>query len=362
MPPQYVPAQYSAPQHPVAHYPAGQYQAAQYQAAPSPGMGAPSAPAQYPAAPAQYPAAAPQYPAAAYGSPSYPGVMPASAVPASSAPASSMPYAAGPVGFTPAPLLPGPRQKRRWMPYALFAVILVLVAAVVVQAIQLSHLSGRLSTDNRASNARISRLEAGSTKVQSKLAGQMNTETVAATADASVFEVEAGDAIGSSWAVAHPSSGGTDLITNFHVIAGVYATGSRSVNLLHKTEEFKATIKRVNKNDDLALLHMSANYPVLAVQYSALIGEPVVAVGEPFGLRDTVTAGVVSALDRTIPGGTNNEKFIQFDASINPGNSGGPVVNAKVQVLGIASDGIPSGQGLGFAIPVATACSDLQTC
>jgi S1-C subfamily serine protease len=276
-------------------------------------------------------------------------------------PASTMPYLAGPVGYAPAPP-PVAKKKRRWQPYALIAVILILVAAVAVQAVQISHLSGRLASNNRAANARIARLETSSTQVRAQIAGQMNSEKVAATADASVFEVEAGDEIGSSWAVAHPSGGGTDLVTNFHVIATIFNAGSHTVKLVHKTEEFSATIKRTDKSADLALLHMSANYPVLAVSRTAVVGEPVVAVGEPLGLRDTVTAGVVSALDRKLPGANTDNAFIQFDASINPGNSGGPVVNAKVQVLGIASDGITSAEGLGFAIPVSIACTDLKTC
>ncbi|HEY1485846.1 MAG TPA: trypsin-like peptidase domain-containing protein [Micromonosporaceae bacterium] len=311
----------------------------------------PTQPAQYQPAqlqPAQYQPA--QMPSVAYAG-----------APRSAPPASAIPYSAPAApGFAPAQ--PAPRSARTWPRYVLIGVVVLLVAAIAVQAFQLSHLSDKLASQNRAANARIAKLETSSARVQAKVAASMDTEAVAAVADASVFEVVAGDFLGTSWAVAHPSGGGTDMVTNFHVIAAVYNTGSRTVKLVHKSEEFKATIERVNKTADLALLHMTATYPVLAVQRTAAVGEPVVAVGEPLGLRDTVTAGVVSALDRKLPGDATNRSFIQFDASINPGNSGGPVVNAKVQVLGIASDGIPSGQGLGFAIPVSIACTDLQTC
>jgi serine protease Do len=82
-----------------------------------------------------------------------------------------------------------------------------------------------------------------------------------------------------------------------------------------------------------------------------LVGEWVIAIGNPFGFGHTVTAGVVSAKDRTIGAGPY-DAFIQTDASINPGNSGGPLFNARGEVVGINSAIIASGQGIGFAIPI----------
>ena len=82
-----------------------------------------------------------------------------------------------------------------------------------------------------------------------------------------------------------------------------------------------------------------------------LVGEWVIAIGNPFGFGHTVTAGVVSAKDRTIGAGPY-DAFIQTDASINPGNSGGPLFNARGEVVGINSAIISSGQGIGFAIPI----------
>jgi serine protease Do len=80
------------------------------------------------------------------------------------------------------------------------------------------------------------------------------------------------------------------------------------------------------------------------------IGSWVVAVGSPFGLEQTVTAGIVSAKGRTIGAGPY-DNFIQTDASINPGNSGGPLINTKGEVVGINTAIVASGQGIGFAIP-----------
>ena len=81
------------------------------------------------------------------------------------------------------------------------------------------------------------------------------------------------------------------------------------------------------------------------------VGSWVVAVGSPFGLEQTVTAGIVSAKGRVIGSGPY-DSFIQTDASINPGNSGGPLINTKGEVVGINTAIIASAQGIGFAIPV----------
>ena len=94
----------------------------------------------------------------------------------------------------------------------------------------------------------------------------------------------------------------------------------------------------------------------------AQVGQPVVAVGHPFGLTRTLTTGVVSALDRSVrlDGGRELDGLIQFDAAVNPGNSGGPLLNEAGQVIGIVTGlANPADQaffvGIGFAVPIATA-------
>ena len=119
--------------------------------------------------------------------------------------------------------------------------------------------------------------------------------------------------------------------------------------------EFDAEVVGRDANTDLALLKIESekDLPFLAMGNSdeLKIGQWVVAIGSPFGLEHTVTAGIVSAKGRVIGSGPYDD-FIQTDASINPGNSGGPLLNMKGEVVGINTAIIASGTGIGFAIPV----------
>src|SRR5690606_30266415 len=111
---------------------------------------------------------------------------------------------------------------------------------------------------------------------------------------------------------------------------------------------------------DLAVVKVDATgLPVAKLGDSddLIIGETVIAIGNPLGLefQSTVTSGIISGLNRTITVGNNViEDLIQTDASINPGNSGGPLLNAKGEVIGINTAKITSAEGLGFAIPINT--------
>ncbi|MEP6994035.1 MAG: trypsin-like peptidase domain-containing protein, partial [Acidobacteriota bacterium] len=114
-----------------------------------------------------------------------------------------------------------------------------------------------------------------------------------------------------------------------------------------------------DSDNDLAVLrvrHATGALPAIKLGSSAdlMIGETIVAIGNPFGLSNTVTAGVVSAIGRTVKAENNQTytDFIQTDASINPGNSGGPLVNLDGEMIGVATAIIGGAQGIGFAIPV----------
>ncbi|HET7339877.1 MAG TPA: trypsin-like peptidase domain-containing protein [Methylomirabilota bacterium] len=141
--------------------------------------------------------------------------------------------------------------------------------------------------------------------------------------------------------------------TNFHVVKGA----SEIVVRLPDHSEHRARLVGGDAKTDIALLKIDASgLPTLAFGDSdrLQVGEPVMAVGNPFGLEQTVTTGIVSAKERFIGAGPYDD-FIQTDASINPGNSGGPLVDARGALIGInAAIFSQSGGsvGIGFAVPV----------
>jgi len=141
------------------------------------------------------------------------------------------------------------------------------------------------------------------------------------------------------------------LVTNNHVVEGA----DEIIVILRNEDEYPAKVVGRDPNTDLALLKITSgnNFPVARLGNSEAIkvGEWVVAIGSPFGLEHTVTAGIVSAKGRVIGSGPYDD-FIQTDASINPGNSGGPLLNLAGEVVGINTAIIASGQGIGFAIPI----------
>jgi serine protease Do len=141
-----------------------------------------------------------------------------------------------------------------------------------------------------------------------------------------------------------------DIITNNHVVAD---TDKIEVRLSDK-RSFEAEIVGRDPKTDLALIRVKGKgpFPYLELGDSDRInvGDWVVAVGNPFGLENTVTAGIISAKQRNIGAGPYDD-FLQTDASINPGNSGGPLLNLEGEVIGINTAIVATGQGIGFAIP-----------
>lgn len=141
------------------------------------------------------------------------------------------------------------------------------------------------------------------------------------------------------------------VVTNNHVIEDADQIKVK----LNDEREFDAKIVGRDPNTDIALLKIESdgNLPTakLGDSDALKVGQWVMAIGSPFGLEHTVTAGIVSAKGRVIGSGPYDD-FIQTDASINPGNSGGPLLNLKGEVIGINTAIIASGQGIGFAIPI----------
>jgi S1-C subfamily serine protease len=154
------------------------------------------------------------------------------------------------------------------------------------------------------------------------------------------------------------------ILTNNHVIEGA---SKIEVKLGESDHEYTAKVVGTDPASDLALIQVEApasELDPLTLGDSAKmeVGDPVVAIGNPFGLDRTVTTGIVSALQRQIqaPNGFSIDNVIQTDAAINPGNSGGPLINDQGEVIGINSQietggGNDGNVGIGFAIPINTA-------
>ncbi|MDD5474929.1 MAG: Do family serine endopeptidase, partial [Syntrophales bacterium] len=141
------------------------------------------------------------------------------------------------------------------------------------------------------------------------------------------------------------------IFTNNHVIE----RADEILVRLSDGKEYRAAVKGTDKNTDIALLKIEVenDIPVAVLGSSSdlRVGEWVMAIGNPFGLSQTVTVGIVSATGRVIGAGPYDD-FIQTDASINPGNSGGPLFNMAGEVVGINTAIVAQGQGIGFAIPI----------
>lgn len=147
------------------------------------------------------------------------------------------------------------------------------------------------------------------------------------------------------------------ILTNAHVVLG-----SQEIKVsMEDGRTFPGELRGIDVIMDLAVIHIDAvdlPVPDMAKNNALRIGQMAIAIGSPLGLvgGPTVTAGVVSALNRSIQTeATFMEGLIQTDAAINPGNSGGPLINSKGVVIGINSAIIPFAQGIGFAIPIQPA-------
>jgi serine protease Do len=150
--------------------------------------------------------------------------------------------------------------------------------------------------------------------------------------------------------------GDRHVLTNEHVIS----RASRIRVTLADGREFDAKLVGADPNNDLAVLRVESKETLPwvppATSSDIMVGEPVIAIGNPFGLSNTVTTGVISAADRSIRAEDRvYHGFLQTDASINPGNSGGPLLNAEGSLIGINTAIYGGAQGIGFAIPIDVA-------
>ena len=152
------------------------------------------------------------------------------------------------------------------------------------------------------------------------------------------------------------------VLTNEHVVR----KADKIKVILSDGREFDGEVIGSDVTSDMAIVKIKADHlPTVTLGNSdeLRVGEIVIAIGNPYGLQQTVTMGVVSAKGRSIPAGTEGQvyrNFIQTDTAINPGNSGGPLLNIKGEVVGINTAIIPYAQGIGFAIPINIAKKNID--
>jgi len=151
------------------------------------------------------------------------------------------------------------------------------------------------------------------------------------------------------------------IVTNAHVVEGA----EKIKAVFSDGREFSATVVGADQQKDLAILIVSTETKLPSIHLGRsndlMIGETVIAIGNPYGYSNTVTSGVISAVGRDIQvtEGFWLRGLIQTDAPINPGNSGGPLLNINGELIGINSAVRPDAQNIGFAIPVDTLANDL---
>ncbi len=256
-----------------------------------------------------------------------------------------------------------PKQKRSHP----FGSALLGGAVVAVFAV-LAFATGLVSSGGGSTTTREVVRASGTTPAAAVTAGDESGNTVnqiyKADANGVAFiESKMAEGVASGSGVVLDEEG--HVLTNNHVVEGGEEI---QVSFESEGQMYPAEVVGTEPNSDLALLKVEAPaaqlHPLTLGDSSKMeVGDPVVAIGNPFDLQRTVTSGIVSALQReiTAPDGVAIKNVIQTDAAINPGNSGGPLINADGEVIGINSQIYTGGEGsngnvgIGFAIPINTA-------
>lgn len=236
--------------------------------------------------------------------------------------------------------------------------------------------------------------------VAAKSDGTANVAAIAAAVSPSVVQITVQTSSGTATGTGVILTATGQILTNYHVISGAVSSGGTVSVTFHDGSKVNATVTGTDKSLDVAVITASGVHgltpAVLGSSSSVVVGDSVVAIGNPEGLTGTVTSGIISAENRkvtvqvdesstqsnggfgfpnlpglnqqsTSSGATATYQALQTDAALNPGNSGGPLINASGQVIGInsamysgsgSSSSATSSQagsvGLGFAIPIDT--------
>lgn len=262
------------------------------------------------------------------------------------------------------PAGPGAPRKRGWLPVAATLVVVVLLAVAAILIGTHRFRAGSDAASQPTSMATIGQSNSGTVPVAGSTAENPDWAAVAAAVQASVVSIQVqtggGEALGSGVVV----DADGHVVTNNHVVDGA----STVQVTLSDGRIYDAEVAGTDSSTDLAVVTIQDPPSDLAVAQfgdssQVKVGDPVMAVGNPLGLANTVTTGIVSAVDRPVSPRTSGSadgpvtNAIQIDAAVNPGNSGGPLFDAQGRVIGITSSiattSSDSGSiGLGFAIPV----------
>jgi len=262
---------------------------------------------------------------------------------------------------------------------ALLVVVVIAILGTYALA-SLMHVGG--TTTSSSDQALINSLESQNSQLESRLASmtQVSNGTVLGLDTVKIYQA---DSVGVVTVQGTTSSGGANstilgsgfvinfsgsnyVVTNYHVVKDV----SGITVTFQDGDAYPATVVGSDGYSDLAVLKLTAPasefHPLTVVSSSTLVvGQPVAAIGNPFGLSGSMTVGIVSQLGRTISeslaGNFSIANVIQFSAQINPGNSGGPLLNSNGAVVGITTATVVSSQGVGFAIPADTILKEMTS-
>jgi S1-C subfamily serine protease len=237
-----------------------------------------------------------------------------------------------------------PRSKRSIWPTLLLALLLVVASSGVTYV---------LTADDRADTTTAEDEVPAAESAPDFVTGEEPIADVAAVILPSVVQIQTGGGVGSG--VIYDSDG--LILTAAHVVQG-----SDSVTVRFSDgEEVEGTVLGGTAGADVAVVQVDRTgltAAELALDTEPRVGQMAIAIGSPWGLQSTVTAGIISAVDQSIPQGGSARAVLQTDAAINPGNSGGPLVDREGRVLGInVSIFSLSGanDGVGFAVPIDVA-------
>lgn len=265
----------------------------------------------------------------------------------------------GPEGDLPrrlASVVPVPGQSRARSRSRGLAIALVLALVATASGMwslqrsdQALRQADRSALDLAASRQQVAALDGRIAELEAEAARRPDPASTAERVRASVFTIISSTGRGSAW-VAGTEGGRSLLVTNFHVVGPEAEPGS-TVSVVQEELRIEGEVVRVDEGRDLAVVAIDTDLePLDVAEGLPRVGDPVLVVGSPLGLEQSVVGGIVSAL---------RGEHIQISAPLNPGNSGGPVVDAQGKVIGVAvlKVGDENTEAIGLAIPAAEVCT-----